>query len=122
MSQDQRNTNAYIALGSNIGDRAGNLLQAVGGMLGAGLEIVRLSSIYETQPVGNLDQPAFLNMIAELRTTKLPPEDVLSLLMRIENALGRTREVTLGPRTIDLDLLLYGDEQRPTHFLTLPHP
>jgi 2-amino-4-hydroxy-6-hydroxymethyldihydropteridine diphosphokinase len=122
MSQDQRNTNVYIALGSNIGDRAGNLLQAVGGMLGAGLEIVQLSSIYETQPVGNLDQPAFLNMIAELRTTKLPPEEVLSLLMRIESALGRTREVTLGPRTIDLDLLLYGDEQRHTQSLTLPHP
>ena len=116
-------TNAYISLGSNLGDRAGNLLLAVRGMMEAGLEVIRLSAIYETEPVGTFEQPAFLNMVAELRDSTLPaPEQVMARLLRIEYALGRTREVSMGPRTIDLDLLLYRDEPRSTQFLTLPHP
>lgn len=115
--------NAYIGLGSNLADRAGNLLLAVRGMMEADLDITRLSSVYETEPVGTFTQPAFLNMIAELRGNTLPaPEQVMARLLRIEYALGRTREVSMGPRTIDLDLLLYRDELRSTQFLTLPHP
>ncbi len=115
--------NAYISMGSNLGDRAGNLLLAVRGMFGAGLEVIRLSSIYETQPVDYTNQPTFLNMVAEVRGSTLPPsEQVLARLLRIEYALGRTRKTRMGPRTIDLDLLLYKDEQCATEFLTLPHP
>jgi 2-amino-4-hydroxy-6-hydroxymethyldihydropteridine diphosphokinase len=115
--------NAYVGLGSNLGDRAGNLLLAVRGMMEASLEVTRLSAIYETEPVETFAQPAFLNMVAELSGTTLPaPEQVMARLLRIEYALGRTREVPLGPRTIDLDLLFYGDEKRDTEFLILPHP
>jgi 2-amino-4-hydroxy-6-hydroxymethyldihydropteridine diphosphokinase len=115
--------NAYVSLGSNLGDRAGYLLLAVRGMLAAGLEVIHLSSIYETQPVDYPNQPMFLNMVAELRGTTLPsPEQVLARLLRIEYALGRTRDIPMGPRTIDLDLLLFRDERRDTEFLRLPHP
>ena len=114
---------AYVSLGSNLGDRAGNLLLAVRGMIAAGLQPFRLSRIYVTAPVDNTDQPSFLNMVAELRGSSLPgPEQVLARLLRIEYALGRTREVPLGPRTIDLDLLIYKNERRDTEFLKLPHP
>lgn len=113
---------AYVGLGSNLGDRAGNLLLAVRGMLDAGFRVARLSSIYETEPVDVPEQPAFLNMVAELQATIFSPEQVLARLLRIEYALGRRRETWHGPRTIDLDLLLYGDEQSATPFLQLPHP
>ncbi|HLM25072.1 MAG TPA: 2-amino-4-hydroxy-6-hydroxymethyldihydropteridine diphosphokinase [Pyrinomonadaceae bacterium] len=115
--------NAYVGLGSNLGDRAGYLLLAVRGMLDAGLDVIRLSSIYETEPVENENQPAFLNMVAELRGSTLPsPEQMLARLLRIEYALGRTRDIHMGPRTIDLDLLIFKDRQLETEFLTLPHP
>jgi 2-amino-4-hydroxy-6-hydroxymethyldihydropteridine diphosphokinase len=115
--------NAYVGLGSNLGDRAGHLLLAVRGMLDAGLDVIRLSSIYETEPVEYEHQPAFLNMIAELRGATLPkPDQMLARLLRIEYALGRTRDVRMGPRTIDLDLLIYKDERVETEFLTVPHP
>ena len=115
--------NAYVSLGSNLGDRAGYLLLAVRGMIAAGLQPCRLSKIYVTAPVENTEQPKFLNMVAELRGTALPtPEQVLARLLRIEYALGRTREIPMGPRTIDLDLLLYKNERRNTEFLRLPHP
>lgn len=115
--------NAYVGMGSNLGDRAGYLLLAVRGMLDAGLDVIRLSSIYETEPVEYENQPAFLNMVAELRGSTLPqPEQLLARLLRIEYALGRTREVPLGPRTIDLDLLIFKDARMNTDFLTLPHP
>ena len=115
--------NAYVGLGSNLGDRAGYLLLAVRGMLEAGLEVIRLSSIYETAPVENEDQPPFLNMVAEVRGSTLPrPDQTLARLLRIEYALGRRREVPLGPRTIDLDLLIFKDELSNTDFLKLPHP
>ena len=128
---------AYVGLGSNLGDRAGNLLLAVRGLLGANLRVARLSSVYETEPVGvPRAQPLFLNMVAELafdidgdtiytndEAAALPsPEQLLARLLRIEYALGRRRAQTLAPRTIDLDLLLYGDAQSDTEFLTLPHP
>jgi 2-amino-4-hydroxy-6-hydroxymethyldihydropteridine diphosphokinase len=118
--------NAYVGLGSNLGDRAGNLLLAVRGMLDANLRVARLSSVYETEPVGVPDaQPLFLNMVAELAfdAAALPsPEQLLARLLRIEYALGRRRDEMLAPRPIDLDLLLYGDAQSETDLLTLPHP
>jgi len=115
--------NAYVGLGSNLGDRAGYLLLAVRGMLDAGLDVIRLSSIYETEPVEYEQQPPFLNMVAELRGSTLPsPEQTLARLLRIEYALGRTRDVRMGPRTIDLDLLIFKDQQIETEFLTVPHP
>jgi 2-amino-4-hydroxy-6-hydroxymethyldihydropteridine diphosphokinase len=113
---------AYVGLGSNLGDRAANLLLAVRGMLDAGFVVTRLSAIYETEPVDVREQPFFLNMVAELRITIFSPEQTLARLLRIEYSLGRKREIPRGPRTIDLDLLLYGDEQRATEFLQLPHP
>jgi len=115
--------NAYVGLGSNLGDRAGYLLLAVRGMLDAGLDVIRLSSIYETEPVGYENQPAFLNMVAEVRGSTLPsPDQVLARLLRIEYALGRKREISMGPRTIDLDLLIFRNERLETEFLTVPHP
>ena len=113
---------AYVGLGSNLGDRAGNLLLAARGMMEAGFSIRRLSGVYETEPVGVTGQPAFLNMVAELRVTLFSPEQTLARLLRIEYALGRRRDTPRGPRTVDLDLLLYGDERRETAFLCLPHP
>jgi 2-amino-4-hydroxy-6-hydroxymethyldihydropteridine diphosphokinase len=115
--------NAYVGLGSNLGDRAGYLLLAVRGMLDAGLDVIRLSSIYETEPVEYENQPAFLNMVAELRGTTLPsPEQMMARLLRIEYALGRTRDIHMGPRTIDLDLLIFKNQQLESEFLTVPHP
>jgi 2-amino-4-hydroxy-6-hydroxymethyldihydropteridine diphosphokinase len=113
---------AYVGIGSNLGDRAGHLLLAVRGMLDAGLVVTRLSAVYETEPVDVREQPTFLNMVAELRITLFSPEQTLARLLRIEYALGRRRETLRGPRTIDLDLLLYGNERRATEFLQLPHP
>ena len=115
--------NAYVGLGSNLGDRAGHLLLAVRGMLNAGLDVIRLSSIYETEAVEYEEQPAFLNMVAEVGGSTLPsPEQMLARLLRIEYSLGRTRDVPMGPRTIDLDLLIFKDLRSDTDFLKLPHP
>src|SRR6266849_1989527 len=87
---------AYVALGSNLGDRAGNLLLAVRGMMEAALVVTRVSSIYETQPVSEVEQPAFLNMVVEIGNPLPAPEQVMARLLRIECALGRTREVKDG--------------------------
>ena len=115
-------TKAYVALGSNLGDRAGNLLLGVRGMMEAALCICRLSSIYETEPISEVKQPPFLNMVAEIGTPLPTPQQVMARLLRIEFLLGRIREMKDGPRTIDLDLLLYGNHESDTEFLRLPHP
>ncbi len=115
--------NAYIGLGSNLGDRAGHLLLAVRGMMNADLRVARLSSVYETEPVDVRDQPLFLNMVAELAEPLPAPEQLLARLLRIEYQLGRERtQHRRGPRTIDLDLLIYKQELISNSFLTLPHP
>ena len=88
----------------------------------ASLCVGRLSSIFETEPISEIKQPSFLNMVAEIGNPLPPPEQVMARLLRIEYSLGRTREVPDGPRTIDLDLLLYGDVLSDTEFLRLPHP
>src|SRR5881296_1823771 len=122
MFSHRNHAKAYVSLGSNLGDRAGNLLLAVRGMMHAALSVTCLSSIYETEPISEIEQPPFLNMVAELGNPLPAPEQVMARLLRIEFALGRTREVKDGPRTIDLDLLLYGDLESQTEFLRLPHP
>src|SRR6185295_3157874 len=101
--------NAYVSLGSNLGDRAANLLMAVRGMLDARLQPTRLSRIYETEPVETFAQPQFLNMVVELGCVLPPAEELMERLLSIEQSLGRTRDLAKGPRTIDLDLLLYGN-------------
>ena len=113
---------AYVGLGSNLGDRAGNLLLAVRGLIEASLEISKLSSIYETEPVGMDDAPRFLNMVAEVRTGTISPTQMMARMLRIEYLLGRKDKNLNKPRTIDLDLLFYGDQRLATPFLTLPHP
>jgi len=117
---------AYLGLGSNLGDRAANLLEAVARLTAAGLVIDRLSSIYLTDPVGYSDQPSFLNMVARCRTTGHDPWPLMRLCLETELRLGRRREIPGGPRTIDLDLLLFDDwrvdEVRDGIALTVPHP
>jgi 2-amino-4-hydroxy-6-hydroxymethyldihydropteridine diphosphokinase len=123
MLESGADVRAYVGMGSNLGDRAGNLLLGVRGMMSADLRVARLSSVYETEPVGVEDvQPAYLNMVAELRAPLPPPEELLARLIEIEHALGRRRERPRAARTLDLDLLIYGDERRGSAMLTLPHP
>ncbi|HEX3227208.1 MAG TPA: 2-amino-4-hydroxy-6-hydroxymethyldihydropteridine diphosphokinase [Gaiellaceae bacterium] len=115
---------AFIALGSNLGDREATIRSAVA-ELGAteDVEVVAVSSLAETEPVGYLDQPRFLNGAAELRT-ELPPRELLDLLLAVEARFGRDRSAgpPQGPRTLDLDLLLYGAERLEEPGLELPHP
>jgi 2-amino-4-hydroxy-6-hydroxymethyldihydropteridine diphosphokinase len=113
---------AYIGLGSNIEDRSGYLHQAIHALNSLEeLTVTDISSIYETDPVGYTDQGPFLNMVVRLDTTR-DPFELLSSLMDIERSLGRTRDVRWGPRTLDLDLLLYGEAAIQTEKLEVPHP
>jgi 2-amino-4-hydroxy-6-hydroxymethyldihydropteridine diphosphokinase len=117
-------TRAFVGLGSNLGDREATILRALARLQDEPeLRIVRVSSLRETEPVGYVDQPQFLNGVAELET-ELPARDLLTRLLAIERELGRTRGEgpTLGPRTIDLDLLLYGEETIAEAGLQVPHP
>ncbi|SFT28420.1 2-amino-4-hydroxy-6-hydroxymethyldihydropteridine diphosphokinase [Paenibacillus sp. BC26] len=113
---------AYIALGANVGDRQQQLRDALH-LLDShpAITVVRASAIYETDPVGYTDQPAFLNMAAALRTS-LEPYDLLHAMLAMEQRLGRKRDIRWGPRTIDLDLLLYEGVTLAEEELTLPHP
>ncbi|BFT68791.1 MULTISPECIES: 2-amino-4-hydroxy-6-hydroxymethyldihydropteridine diphosphokinase [Paenibacillus] len=120
--EQERSIAAYVALGSNINDREQYLQDAITALnQESGIVVTGLSSIYETEPVGYVDQSAFLNMVVQIQTV-IPAEDLLFKLLAIENRLGRKRDVRWGPRTIDLDLLLYGDEQLTTPDLIIPHP
>ncbi|NOV02372.1 2-amino-4-hydroxy-6-hydroxymethyldihydropteridine diphosphokinase [Paenibacillus planticolens] len=117
-----RSIAAYVALGSNIDNREQFLQDAITALNEeSGIVVTGLSSIYETEPVGYVDQSAFLNMVVQIQTV-IPAEDLLFTLLAIENRLGRKRDVRWGPRTIDLDLLLYGDERLTTPDLIIPHP
>ncbi len=113
---------AYVGIGSNLGDRAGNLLLGVRGLMEASFQVTKLSAIYETAPVDIEDAPDFLNMVAEIRATGITPTQMLARMLRIEYLLGRTDKSLKKPRTIDLDLLFYEREHLDTPFLTLPHP
>jgi 2-amino-4-hydroxy-6-hydroxymethyldihydropteridine diphosphokinase len=114
-------TIAYIGLGSNLGDRAGNLLLAVRCLMEASFSVQKLSCIYETEPVGIEGDP-FLNMVAEVAVREISPTQMMARLLRIEYLLDRRDKGGKQPRTIDLDILFYGDTQLNTEFLTLPHP
>ncbi|AIQ44543.1 2-amino-4-hydroxy-6-hydroxymethyldihydropteridine pyrophosphokinase [Paenibacillus sp. FSL R7-0273] len=113
---------AYIALGANLGNREATLKEALHRLdQHEAIKVLRCSRIYETEPVGYLDQPQFLNMAAALRTT-LAPEELLREMLEIENQLGRVRDIRYGPRTVDLDLLWVEGRSLDTPDLTLPHP
>ncbi|CAN5149960.1 2-amino-4-hydroxy-6-hydroxymethyldihydropteridinediphosphokinase [soil metagenome] len=113
---------AYIGLGSNVGDRAGNLLLAVRGLLEASFTVFKLSAVYETEPVGVENHAPYLNMVAEIRVTGVSPSQMMARMLRIEYLLGRRDKNLKKPRTVDLDLLLFGDVESETEFLILPHP
>ena len=115
---------AYVGLGSNLGDREATIRRAVA-LLGErpGVDVVAVSTLRETDPVGNEDQPRFLNGAAALEVD-LTARALLDELLAVERELGRdrSRETRWGPRTIDLDLLLYGEERVEEPGLTVPHP
>jgi 2-amino-4-hydroxy-6-hydroxymethyldihydropteridine diphosphokinase len=111
----------YLSLGSNVGDRAKNLQSAIAALADAGVEVSRISSIYETEPVDLREQPWFLNCVVEAQTS-LPPLELLEALRAIEARMGSKKLVVKGPRLIDVDILLYGDETIDTLELQVPHP
>jgi len=115
-------TVAYVGLGANLGAREETLRRAVE-LLGAadGVDVLAVSQLHETEPVGVVDQPPFLNGAVAIETARAP-RDLLDLLLEIERLLGRVRDERWGPRTIDLDLLVYGDEVVDEPGLRVPHP
>jgi 2-amino-4-hydroxy-6-hydroxymethyldihydropteridine diphosphokinase len=115
---------AYVGLGANLGEREATLREALTRLSELdGVAVVAVSSFRETDPVGNADQPRFVNAAAELETS-LGPRELLDRLLEVERSLGRdrSREERWGPRTVDLDLLLYGDETVGEPGLEVPHP
>lgn len=110
----------YLSLGSNLGDRAANLNAAIDRLRGLG-EVQQVSSLYETEPVEFTAQPWFLNCAIELRTEKTS-QQLMSAILEIEQQMGRTRSQKKGPRTIDIDILLFGNSTVDTKGLTIPHP
>jgi 2-amino-4-hydroxy-6-hydroxymethyldihydropteridine diphosphokinase len=113
---------AFVGVGANLGDRGTTIVRALQRLAATpGITHVEVSTAYETEPVGILDQPKFLNLVAGLETT-LAPEAVMTTLLNIERELGRVRDVRWGPRTLDLDLLAFEGETRASEFLRLPHP
>jgi 2-amino-4-hydroxy-6-hydroxymethyldihydropteridine diphosphokinase len=117
-------TRAYVGLGANLGDREGTIGRALQLLASdSGIDLVAVSTLRETEPVGDTDQPFFLNGAAMVET-KLSPRELLARLLAIERELGRVRneERRFGPRTIDLDLLVYGDSVVDEPGLTVPHP
>lgn len=122
MQTGKDETTAYIGLGSNLGDRAGNLLLGVRGLIEACFEVTAISCIYETEALEMEGAPDFLNMAVALRCNEVTSTQLMARLLRIEYNLGRTDKTYRKPRTIDLDLLFFGDTKMDTPFLTLPHP
>lgn len=115
-------TEVYIGLGSNLGDRFHLMCQAVGFLRQSGAFTgIRVSSLYETEPMGYTDQPSFLNAVVA-GTTALTPEALLTLCQSLEQGLERVRTIRWGPRTIDADILIYGKLKQEAQSLTLPHP
>jgi 2-amino-4-hydroxy-6-hydroxymethyldihydropteridine diphosphokinase len=116
-------TRAFVGLGANLGDRRASLQQALE-LLGGeeGIDVVAVSTFRDTEPVGYVDQPRFLNAAAALETD-LEPRELLDRLLAVERALGRTRDgPRFGPRTVDLDLLIYGVVRVTEPGLQVPHP
>ncbi len=111
----------YLSLGSNRGDRVRNLRAALAALEQGGIVVRRVSSFYETEPLGVARQPLFLNLAVEAASVLLPRQ-LLSRTLRIERELGRRRAVAQGPRTIDIDILFYGSSVIRTPDLVVPHP
>lgn len=112
----------YLGIGTNLGDRLGHIRRAIHQLEKIGeFEITTLSSIYETEPIGYLNQPNFLNLVCEGRTT-LTPTQLLSKTQSIEQGLKRVRTFRWGPRTIDIDILLFGNRVIEQPDLIVPHP
>lgn len=111
----------YLALGSNVGDRAGNLTAALAHLSASSVRILRVSSVYETEPVGFAAQHWFYNLVVEAETDLFPMQ-LLARIAKIEHALGRVRTVRNGPRTLDIDILLYGRAVVRSAQLEIPHP
>jgi 2-amino-4-hydroxy-6-hydroxymethyldihydropteridine diphosphokinase len=111
----------YLGLGSNVGEREQNLQAAVDRLHSAELRITRVSSVYETEPQGMRNQRWFLNLVAEAET-ELFPRQLLGRIVKIERELGRRRMIENGPRTIDIDILFFGNAVVQTGELTIPHP
>jgi 2-amino-4-hydroxy-6-hydroxymethyldihydropteridine diphosphokinase len=114
-------TTVYLSLGSNIGDRAGNIARAIQALGTRGVRVTRKSSLYETEPVEFREQAWFLNAAIEVQTD-LAPERLMEVLLEIERDMGRERCVPKGPRLIDVDILLYGSEVVREAGLEIPHP
>ena len=113
---------AVLAIGANLGDRLGTLRAAVVALGRVpGITVLAVSPVYETDPVGGPDQPAYLNAVLNVRTT-LGPRELLRAANGVEAASGRVREVRFGPRTLDIDIIGYGDQTSDDPVLTLPHP
>ena len=110
----------YLGLGSNVGNRQNNLDKALD-LLTQRLRIRQVSSIYDTEPVGNVNQPQFLNLVCQVHT-RLAPTELLALAKGIEMKLGRTPNTHNAPRPIDIDILFYGDQVMETPELVIPHP
>jgi 2-amino-4-hydroxy-6-hydroxymethyldihydropteridine diphosphokinase len=111
----------YLSLGSNVGDRTRNLNDAIAALPAAEVNVKKVSSFYETEPVDYLEQAWFVNCAVEVETD-LAPSSVLQALRRIEEQMGSKKLVPKGPRLIDIDILLYGDEMIDTAELQVPHP
>lgn len=112
----------YLGLGSNLGNREQNLRNAVELLNAYGeIKVLKISSIYATKPVGYVEQPDFLNIVVQIETT-LSPADLLAVCMSVEGKLKRTRTLRWGPRTVDVDILLYDDLIINTPRLSVPHP
>src|SRR5690625_572822 len=112
----------FLSLGTNIEPKVTYLRRAIQKLEKVDeISIVQQSSVYQTDPVDYLDQDDFLNMVIELFTS-YPPEDLLEITQAIEKKLGRKREIRFGPRTIDIDILIYGSQKITTEKLTIPHP
>jgi 2-amino-4-hydroxy-6-hydroxymethyldihydropteridine diphosphokinase len=114
-------SSAFLGLGSNLGDRLGNLQRAVELLKGRGMKVIRSSRVYETDPVGGPPQPDYLNVVVEVETDASPRE-LLRACHGIENLMGREHAERWGPRVIDLDVLTYDDVEVADPDLEIPHP
>lgn len=113
---------AFLGLGSNLGDRHANLKNAVELLVSnPRIEVVKVSTFYETEPVGYTDQPDFLNGVVMIETD-LQPSELLAVILEIENLMGRIRTIRWGPRVLDIDVLLYNAEIIDEEGLQIPHP
>jgi 2-amino-4-hydroxy-6-hydroxymethyldihydropteridine diphosphokinase len=113
---------AYLSLGSNLGNKLRFLKEAISKIEESDkITINRISSVYETQPVGYENQDWFLNLVVEIKTS-LVPQDLLEYTLSVEDQMGRKREIKRGPRNIDIDILLYDNQTIQSNHLTLPHP